>query len=347
MHDVAEKEGHPGIMPTIGECKKHAPNPATVGSIITRASNPSPEKPFRSWLEVSQLCGLRYTKGVHRVTLPFIKSFVKSLGDALYSLSPAEIYVLFEQQGISKTGENRHRNRTFDNMIEAVQSGFLPKDEVEKWVGGEKGELVEALLDSEIDSVEEAFQTVGQKPQKIDHKKKVDNPSDEAYYEDVERHLPIPTAGDTLDALKVATDTLVHASADEEAVQFLIAKAADKLWKRCFHDEESALNEAMNHHGNTYSTTARDAFIDEYTHCKQLPLPEGYSFKDPAGIPRQPKLMQRLIAYRTLTQGRVLNLSGTGTGKTLSAILASRVIGLGSRLFHARIQRLSLGRRLS
>jgi superfamily II DNA or RNA helicase len=37
--------------------------------------------------------------------------------------------------------------------------------------------------------------------------------------------------------------------------------------------------------------------------------------------------MQRLIAYRVDKQERVLNLSGTGTGKTLSAILASRVIG--------------------
>lgn len=37
--------------------------------------------------------------------------------------------------------------------------------------------------------------------------------------------------------------------------------------------------------------------------------------------------MQRLIAYRLLKEGRVLNLSGTGTGKTLSAVLASRVVG--------------------
>ncbi len=37
--------------------------------------------------------------------------------------------------------------------------------------------------------------------------------------------------------------------------------------------------------------------------------------------------MQKLIAYRVQKLERVLNLSGTGTGKTLSAILASRVIG--------------------
>ena len=96
LHDVAKKEGRPGIMPTISECKKHAPNPVTIGSIITRSTNPNPKKPPRSWFEVSQLCGLKYVKGVHRVTLQFIRSFVKSLGDALYSLSPSEIYVLFE-----------------------------------------------------------------------------------------------------------------------------------------------------------------------------------------------------------------------------------------------------------
>ncbi len=325
--DVAREEGHPDVMPTMAECKKHAPNPATIGSILTRSSNPSPEKPSRNWFEVSQLCGLKYVKGVHRITLPFVKSFVKSLGDALYSLSPSEIYVLFEQQGIAKTGENLHRSRSFDNLIEAVQSGFLPKDEVERWLGDEKGELVETLLDPEISSVEEAFQVAGKKPQKTDHKKKADNPSDESYSEDVERQVPIPTAGDSLDALRVATDALVHASSDEEAVKFLIAKAADKLWKRCFYNEEAALSEAKNHHGNTYSEAARDAFINEYTRCTRLPIPEGYSFTDATGTPRQPKLMQRLIAYRTLTQGQVLNLSGTGTGKTLSAILASRMIG--------------------
>lgn len=320
LYEVAEKNGHPGVMPTQRECREHASNPATVVSGITQVR---PDRPGLTWFEVSQRYGLRYVKGVHQVTLPFIKSFVKSLGDALYSLSPAEIYVLFEQQGITKS----YQNRTFDNLVDAVQSGFLPKEEIEEWTRGGKGDLVEALLDPEIQSVEEAFNSVGQEVQRKDHKKKEDNPSDEAYRENVERQLPLPTASETLDALKVATDVLGHASSDEEAVQFLIAKATDKLWKQCFLDEEAAITKAKQHQGNTYSETARNTFIEEYTRSKQLPIPQEYSFRDLNGVPRQPKLMQRLIAYRVLTQGQVLNLSGTGTGKTLSAILASRVIG--------------------
>ena len=324
LYEVAEKNGHPGVMPTQRECREHASNPVTVVSGITQVR---PDQPGLTWFEVSQKYGLRYVKGVHKVTLPFIKAFVKSLGKALYSLSPAEIYVLFEQQGIAKAGAASHQNRTFDNLVEAVQSGFLPREEIEKWVESGKGDLVEALLDPEIQSAEEAFNSVGQKIQRRDHRKKEDNPSDEAYREDVESQLPLPTSSETLNALQAATDVLIHASSDEEAVQFLIAKAANKLWKRCFLDEEAAIIEAKRHQGNTYSETARNAFIEEYTRCNQLPVPEEYSFRDPSGIPRQPKLMQRLIAYRVLTQGRVLNLSGTGTGKTLSAVLASRVIG--------------------
>ena len=320
LYEVAEKNGHPGVLPTQRECREHASNPDTAISGITQIR---PDLPGLTWFEVSPKYGLRYVKGVHQGTLPFIKAFIKSLGDALYSLSQAEIYVLFEQQGITKS----HQSRTFDNLVEAVQSGFLPKEEIEKWIKGGKGDLIEALLDPEIQSVEEAFNSVGQKVQRRDHKKKEDNPSDEAYRENVEGLLPLPTSSETLDALKTATDVLIHASSDEEAVKFLVAKAADKLWKRCFLDEEATFAEAKQHQGNTYSETARNAFIEEYTRCKQLPIPEEYSFRDPSGISRQPKLMQRLIAYRVLTQGRVLNLSGTGTGKTLSAVLASRVIG--------------------
>lgn len=324
LYEVAEKNGHPGVMPTQRECREYAPSLASVISGITQVRT---DQPGLTWFEVSQRYGLRYVKGVHQVTLPFIKAFVKSLGDALYSLSPAEIYVLFEQQGIAKAGDNLHRSRTFDNLVEAIQSGFLPKEEIEKWVEGGKGDLVETLLDPEIQSVEEAFNSVGKKVQRRDHKKKEDNPSDEAYREDVDSQLPLPTSSETLDALQAATNVLIHASSDEEAVQFLVAKAADKLWKRCFLDEDATFAEAKQHQGNTYSEAARNSFIEEYTRCKQLPIPEEYSFRDPNGISRQPKLMQRLIAYRVLTQGRVLNLSGTGTGKTLSAVLASRVIG--------------------
>ena len=325
LHEVAAKEGHPGVMPTRREVRKHAEKPDIVITIFTKSGYL--KQKTLTWYELAREHGLQYQKDSHMVTKSFIKAFVESLGDALYHLTPAEIFVLFEQQGITKVGSRKHDNRSFDNLVDAIQSGYLPKEEVEKWLSGDEGDLVEALLDKNIHTVEEAFKSAGATLGRQSHKRKDDNPNDEPYREDVENNLPIPSVGDSLDTLKISTDLLNKLSSDQEAVEFLIAKAADKLWKRCFYDEESAVIEARNHKGNVYSEKARDTFIEEYTRCRQLPLPEGYAFTDPKGIKRKPKLMQRLIAYRVLTKNRVLNLSGTGTGKTLSAILASRVIG--------------------
>jgi superfamily II DNA or RNA helicase len=49
-------------------------------------------------------------------------------------------------------------------------------------------------------------------------------------------------------------------------------------------------------------------------------IPEGYTF------PYEPTLMQRYVAYKVKTNSYFGNFSGTGAGKTLSAVLASRVI---------------------
>jgi superfamily II DNA or RNA helicase/SAM-dependent methyltransferase len=326
LYEVAEKEGHPGYMPTQVDCVKHSPKQnSSIISIFTRAF--TPKEPTLSWLDVAQKYGLKYDSEHHRVTIAYVRSFVQSLGDALYNLTSAEIYVLFEQQGINKTGVNANRNRTFDNLVQAIQSGNLPREEVEKWANGGNSSITQALLDPENQTVEEAFSKVNKSLNKVDHKNKAENPVDEPYKEDLAQELPAPRVLDTLNSLAKITDILVSGSSDEEAVKFLVSKAIAKLWKRCFHEEEEALLEAKQHKGNIYSEAVRDAFIDEYTRCKQLPLPEGYSFVDLNGIRREPKLMQRLIAYRVLKDGRVLNLSGTGTGKTLSAVLASRVIG--------------------
>ncbi|HEY9663253.1 MAG TPA: DEAD/DEAH box helicase [Allocoleopsis sp.] len=326
LYEVAKKEGHPGCMPTQADCVKHSPKQnASIITTITRAF--SLKEPTLSWLDVAQKYRLKYDSEHHRVTIAYVRSFVKSLGDALYNLTPAEIYVLFEQQGINKTGVNTNRNRTFDNLVQAIQSGNLPREEVEKWINGGNSPITQALLNPDNQTVEEAFSKVKKPLNRVDHKNKRDNPSDETYKEDLAQDLPVPRVLDTLSSLAKITDILVSGSSDEEAIRFLISKAIAKLWKRCFYEEQEALLEAKNHKGNIYSEAVRDAFIDEYTRCKQLPLPEGYSFVDLNGVRREPKLMQRLIAYRVLKDGRVLNLSGTGTGKTLSAVLASRVIG--------------------
>lgn len=114
LRDVAAKEGRPGTMPSQKECRDHAPNPNTIITIISRHGE------GRSWFEIANHFGLKYARGDNKVTLRFVRAFVQSLGDALASLTPSEIYVLFEQQGINKSGKNANRERQFDNLVAAM-----------------------------------------------------------------------------------------------------------------------------------------------------------------------------------------------------------------------------------
>lgn len=69
----------------------------------------------------------------------------------------------------------------------------------------------------------------------------------------------------------------------------------------------------------------KDMFVNEYNEVTSLPIPKGYRFKV-NGKKIEPNLMQKRIAYLVKTKRRIGNWSGTGTGKTLGAIYASRVI---------------------
>ena len=88
------------------------------------------------------------------------------------------------------------------------------------------------------------------------------------------------------------------------------------------------LAELRSHNPASYGSRVRDRFLDQFDGASTLPIPEGYSFrKKDNDEPLPPNLMQRLIAYRIARDRRVGNWSGTGAGKTLGAILASRALG--------------------
>ena len=82
----------------------------------------------------------------------------------------------------------------------------------------------------------------------------------------------------------------------------------------------------MEFRGGEYSEVVKEKFLNEYWRAKQLSIPPGYDFRVD-GLLTEPNLMQRLIAVRVEDKQQVGNWSGTGAGKTLSAVLASRVVG--------------------
>jgi N12 class adenine-specific DNA methylase len=96
----------------------------------------------------------------------------------------------------------------------------------------------------------------------------------------------------------------------------------DELWKSAFRDKENTIASVKKEgkNGNKYHDTVVETFLSDYEGTQSIKVPNGYAF------PSDPTLMQLYVAYKTKNLDYFGNFSGTGSGKTLSAVLAGRVI---------------------
>jgi superfamily II DNA or RNA helicase len=118
------------------------------------------------------------------------------------------------------------------------------------------------------------------------------------------------------------TNVLESFNVDEEAMQFYLDYSIDELWRHAFKNEDDTLRKVRleGKNGNKYHDTVLNNFLKDYQGSTKLKVPDDYSF------PYPPTLMQRYVAYKVANLPYFGNFSGTGAGKTLSAILASRLI---------------------
>jgi superfamily II DNA or RNA helicase len=246
-------------------------------------------------------------------TVSAVRAFVESLRPHLHVLTPAELYLLFQQNGIIDV---RGKSKSF---VKALTTGRFPIDEIEKFIEGEPS-VVDTFIGNEDQTLEDlARQQVDDSDDWSSHKSLSEGDEREVADEG-EGALPSVTADQVLSSL----ESRVLSSADEEAIDFLLASATAKLWRLAYRDEVAALAQVNSFRGGGYASRAKQRFLTELTHARELPIPAGYAFKV-AGQVALPNLMQRHLAARVLANNRVGNWSGTGAGKTLSAIYASRL----------------------
>jgi len=284
------------------------------------------------WSEVAKRFDKRFISGESQkaVTVSYIKAFVRDLGEHLNSLTPSELFVLFQAQGINR-GEREKFSRTFDALVDAVQSGMVDKEQLRSWADNNEVDTINDLLDLGAELKEEA--TLEKREQLLLERrsKKLNSefPEAEATADLSVDDLPTLEPKAVLKALDKAAELVESSSSDGDKVEFLKAKATAKLWDACFRDEQALIAKLreLETASDSYSHEVQQAFLEEYEGAKDLLVPASYAFRDLKGIPRQPKLMQRLVAYRLERDLRLLNLSGTGTGKTLSAVFAAQVCG--------------------
>ena len=247
-------------------------------------------------------------------TLEAIRGFVASLQEHLQTFTPAELYLLFQQSGLFTIyGKGK-------SFIKALATGRFPAEEIEKFVNGNP-----SLVDEFVKDPAQTLEALVGEKQKPGSEDSLSEPIDEAVVEvksEDEQEFPVV---ETNKVLRSLTDQVIR-SPDEEAIEFLLASAAAKLWKHAYHDETNAVAQAEAFSGAGYSERVRTRFLDAYHRAKNLVIPQGYSFSV-NGQPQAPNLMQRHFVVRVRDKKRVGNWSGTGAGKTLAAILATRVVG--------------------
>lgn len=239
---------------------------------------------------------------VNNWNLNNIRAFVISILPHIDSFSPAGLYVLFQQTGILEIGRN-NRGRTF---VQALKTGKFPKEELEKFIAGERS-LVDEFFDDPEMSLEEQ------------ERQWTDDPLISEDRLPVDETLNLPSV-DTQGIL-ATLDSQLLSTLDKEAVDFFIKEAVARIWQQVFLDEVKTVKQLEQYSDKgTYSQEVRRLFLHEYQGAKSLQIPDGYTF------PAQLNLMQCYTAYLIKSRKRVGNWSGTGAGKTWSAILAGGVI---------------------
>ena len=237
-------------------------------------------------------------------TIESIRRFVKSLIPYLDSFTPAALYILLQQTGLLRLS-NDSKGRAF---VQALKTGRFPKEELEKFAREEPSLVDEFITDPQ--------KSLASFAAGVDDRLVANLTEDQIGSGD--DLLPLV---ETKDVLTLLTST-IFSSLDREAMDFFVKEAVARIWHHAFADESTALEQLKAYSGDgLYAQEVRDLFLREYREARALEVPDGYAF------PYQPNLMQRHVAALVKSRKRLGNWSGTGAGKTLSAILASRVIG--------------------
>jgi superfamily II DNA or RNA helicase len=125
---------------------------------------------------------------------------------------------------------------------------------------------------------------------------------------------------DPIEGLKVVDNRKITASLDDENIEFLMKDQLKELWNIVLNDENEIDRLKSADYGERASII-RHELLEELKQANDIEIPSDYRFK------HQPNLMQRLLTVRLKNEKSYGNWSGTGAGKTLSAVLAGRVLG--------------------
>ena len=269
--------------------------------------------------EIVRYSWSRGTSGCSRCgngwTTEAIRQFVASMEKHIPNLTQAERYKIFEQAGVlnSKASESV-------SIIKSIIKGKLSGQKLNEYTRGIEIKTIE----SEQDTTQQSTESEELSFLDTNSKREISN-----IIEQRVEYTGTTNASEELPTIKVRNSleflsSQIVASADHEAIDYFVASRLNRIWAEVFMDE-SAVEAVESYTDEGYGRQVRDKFLDEYYQARDMTIPTGWAFRINGKI-TAPNLMQKLSAVRLRNQKRVLNLSLTGTGKTIGGILSSRII---------------------
>lgn len=242
-----------------------------------------------------------------------IRQFVASLEVHIPNLTQAELYKIFEQSGVLST-----QNAEGLKIVKDVIKGKLTGQKLRDVIQGKESKSDEAEVDSVYNLDADAEIQTSDTAASLNMS--LEEGSDSQDVLDKYDELPKIRVQKSIEFL----NSKIVASADQEAIDFFIASKRNRIWAEVFEDE-SAVEAIEAFTDDGYGRQVRDQFLDEYYQARDMVIPSGWAFRVNGKV-TPPNLMQKLAAVHLRSQQRMLNLSLTGTGKTIGGILSSRII---------------------
>lgn len=250
--------------------------------------------------------------GNHRWTKSTLINFIKSLQTELSNLDSVELITIINSNNLAK---------------KISELGSL-EDFISSEGGSERRQEVLTRILTQLETETEG--EFEQEPSETELEVElIEGTGLDILEEETEEQTLQPL--DPIAELHIYDNKKITASLDNENIDFLLKNQLNKLWNRVINKEIS-LEDLTEATGGDNFTIIKNWFFDEYKQLLKLKLPKDYKFKDNWGKRIQPNLMQKLTVHRLMNEKSYGNWSGTGAGKTLSAILAGRIAGAKNTL---------------
>lgn len=297
--DELKKIIHPLKFNSISEYEQWYKNINTDKKIPARPSVVYIDKGWKDWPDFLNNNNT-FTHIVSKQNKKKIHDFINILRKQIKTLDIVELVKIIQQAEGGYFYDELRNNTNFRRII----------------AGDQSDEAIETLL-GDFDNTNNIAPTL---PDQIEPEENI------IVLPEPELTLDRSVLGDTassIDQIETLGEYVMSTSMDEETVEFMHKRRVNSLFNELMN-RTLDLNKIMGRHGNEFFESVKNDFFEEYNHVNSWNWKKEIK-GDKYKFPHEPNLMQRLFCSRVLKYRRYNNFSGTGAGKTLSAIMATKI----------------------